>query len=141
MFGVGAAFAWMPERSKGADLRSAGRIVRVGSNPTSGMSFALLQNPAWQNEDCMPPLGFAPRLTAPQAVVLLLYYGGESTKWGLYLSSVELSLTLPDVRKISGRPSWLDGRAVQGASFRHWSLRRREFKSPSNHFFDGALVD
>ena len=29
--------AWMPERSKGADLRSAGRIVRVGSNPTSGI--------------------------------------------------------------------------------------------------------
>ena len=29
-------FAWMPERSKGADLRSAGRNVRVGSNPTSG---------------------------------------------------------------------------------------------------------
>ena len=28
----------MPERSKGADLRSAGCNVRVGSNPTSGMS-------------------------------------------------------------------------------------------------------
>ena len=28
--------AWMPEWSKGADLRSAGRFVRVGSNPTSG---------------------------------------------------------------------------------------------------------
>ena len=27
----------MPERSKGADLRSAGLSVRVGSNPTSGM--------------------------------------------------------------------------------------------------------
>ena len=26
----------MPERSKGADLRSAGLSVRVGSNPTSG---------------------------------------------------------------------------------------------------------
>ena len=29
----------------------------------------------------------------------------------------------------------LDGRAVQGASFRHWSLRRRGFESHSNHFF------
>ena len=29
--------AWVPERSKGADLRSAGCNVRVGSNPTSGM--------------------------------------------------------------------------------------------------------
>ena len=29
----------MPEWSKGADLRSAGRIVRVGSNPTSGTPF------------------------------------------------------------------------------------------------------
>ena len=28
----------------------------------------------------------------------------------------------------------LDGRAVQGASFRHWSLRRRGFESHSNHF-------
>ena len=28
--------AWMPEWSKGADLRSAGRFVRVGSNPTPG---------------------------------------------------------------------------------------------------------
>ena len=31
--------------------------------------------------------------------------------------------------------SWLDGRAVQGASFRHWSLRRRGFESHSNHMF------
>ena len=30
--------------------------------------------------------------------------------------------------------AWLDGRAVQGASFRHWSLRRRGFESHSNHF-------
>ena len=30
-------FAWMPEWSKGADLRSAGRFVRVGSNPTPGI--------------------------------------------------------------------------------------------------------
>ena len=30
--------------------------------------------------------------------------------------------------------TWLDGRAVQGASFRHWSLRRRGFESHSNHF-------
>ena len=29
--------AWMPEGSKGADLRSAGRNVRVGSNPTPGI--------------------------------------------------------------------------------------------------------
>ena len=94
-----------------------------------------------QKEDVMPPLGFAPRLTAPQAVVLLLYYGGESTESVLYLRFAEVALTLPDVRKIGGRPSWLDGRAVQGASFRHWSLRRREFKSPSNHFFDGALIE
>ena len=33
------SFAWMPERSKGADLRSAGCNVRVGSNPTSGSNF------------------------------------------------------------------------------------------------------
>ena len=32
--------AWMPEWSKGADLRSAGRFVRVGSNPTPGIHFA-----------------------------------------------------------------------------------------------------
>ena len=30
--------------------------------------------------------------------------------------------------------AWLDGRAVQDASFRHWSLRRRGFESHSNHF-------
>ena len=29
--------------------------------------------------------------------------------------------------------AWLDGRAVQGASCRHWSLRRRGFESHSNH--------
>ena len=29
----------------------------------------------------------------------------------------------------------LDGRAVQGASFRHWSLRRRGFESHSNHAY------
>ena len=34
----------------------------------------------------------------------------------------------------------LDGRAVQGASFRHWSLRRRGFESHSNHFFLGPLI-
>ena len=28
----------------------------------------------------------------------------------------------------------LDGRAVQGAGFRHQSLRRQGFESPSNHF-------
>ena len=33
--------AWMPERSKGADLRSAGCNVRVGSNPTSGILSSL----------------------------------------------------------------------------------------------------
>ena len=32
------------------------------------------------------------------------------------------------------RQNRLDGRAVQGASLRHWSLRRRGFESPSNHF-------
>ena len=31
-----SCLAWMPEWSKGADLRSAGRFVRVGSNPTPG---------------------------------------------------------------------------------------------------------
>ena len=37
--------------------------------------------------------------------------------------------------------AWLDGRAVQGASFRHWSLRRRGFESHSNHrdFFLGFV--
>ena len=36
--------AWMPEWSKGADLRSAGQFVRVGSNPTSGSNlFYFLQ--------------------------------------------------------------------------------------------------
>ena len=32
----GPFHAWMPEWSKGADLRSAGQFVRVGSNPTPG---------------------------------------------------------------------------------------------------------
>ena len=35
---------------------------------------------------------------------------------------------------------WLDGRAVQGASFRHWSLRRREFKSRSNQLLDFYFI-
>ena len=34
----------------------------------------------------------------------------------------------------------LDGRAVQGASLRHWSLRRRGFESHSNHTFRVSLV-
>ena len=34
--------AWVPERSKGADLRSAGCNVRVGSNPTSGMRSSCI---------------------------------------------------------------------------------------------------
>ena len=33
---AGPFHAWMPEWSKGADLRSAGQFVRVGSNPTPG---------------------------------------------------------------------------------------------------------
>ena len=34
--------AWMPEWSKGADLRSAGQFVRVGSNPTPGSNLFLV---------------------------------------------------------------------------------------------------
>ena len=36
-------------------------------------------------------------------------------------------------RRPGGALSGLDGRAVQGASLRHWSLRRRGFESHSNH--------
>ena len=39
-----------------------------------------------------------------------------------------------------GRVSGLDGRAVQGASLRHWSLRRRGFESHSNHYIPVSLV-
>ena len=41
---LGFPKAWMPERSNGVDLRSTGRIVRVGSNPTSGKHLFLKSN-------------------------------------------------------------------------------------------------
>ena len=43
-------------------------------------------------------------------------------------------------RRPGGALSGLDGRAVQGASLRHWSLRRRGFESHSNHTFRVSLV-
>ena len=33
--------AWMPEWSKGADLRSAGQFVRLGSNPSPGSIWGI----------------------------------------------------------------------------------------------------
>ena len=39
---AGPFHAWMPEWSKGADLRSAGQFVRVGSNPTPGSNLFLV---------------------------------------------------------------------------------------------------
>ena len=41
----------------------------------------------------MPPLGIAPRLSAPQAEVLLLYYGGAlSSQWRIRVSIPVLNL-------------------------------------------------
>ena len=53
--------AWMPEGSKGADLRSAGRNVRVGSNPTPGNYILVLfckrslRQPEGCNDFFLPP--------------------------------------------------------------------------------------
>ena len=48
----------------------------------------------------------------------------------LFLSLRSLVFDMPNTTALSFR---LDGRAVQGAGFRHQSLRRRGFKSHSNH--------
>ena len=56
----------MPEWSKGADSSSAGRFVRVGSNPTSGTVFLAPRfairapsgcNCKWQIGELFPNLG------------------------------------------------------------------------------------
>ena len=38
---AGPFHAWMPEWSKGADLRSAGQFVRLGSNPSPGSIWGI----------------------------------------------------------------------------------------------------
>ena len=48
----------------------------------------------------------------------------------LFLSLRSLVFDMPNTTALSFR---LDGRAVQGAGFRHQSLRRRGFESHSNH--------
>ena len=131
----------MPERSKGADLRSAGRIVRVGSNPTSGKlfqflvvsfrakSFGKMEIQVYATTGiCTQANGATSRGTTPILWRRNIIFTFLIDK--IYFSILQVIIQFHDIESFR-----LDGRAVQGASFRHWSLRRRGFKSPSNHIF------
>ena len=109
--------AWMPEWSKGADLRSAGQFVRVGSNPTPGRIWGISS------------IG---RVRALQA------RGTGIETPMLHFVFMITCLPFSRVAVFPVAASGLDGRAVQGARLKFESLRRRGFESHSKHF--GALV-
>ena len=107
----------MPEWSKGADLRSAGQFVRLGSNPSPGSIWGISS------------IG---RVRALQA---------RGTGIETPMLHFTFMLTCLPFFKVAVFPvaaSGLDGRAVQGARLKFESLRRRGFESHSKHF--GALV-
>ena len=109
--------AWMPEWSKGADLRSAGQFVRLGSNPSPGSIWGISS------------IG---RVRALQA------RGTGIETPMLHFTFMFTCLPFFKVAVFPVAASGLDGRAVQGARLKFESLRRRGFESHSKHF--GALV-
>ena len=109
--------AWMPEWSKGADLRSAGQFVRLGSNPSPGSIWGISS------------IG---RVRALQA------RGTGIETPMLHFAFMFTCLPFFKVAVFPVAASGLDGRAVQGARLKFESLRRRGFESHSKHF--GALV-
>ena len=91
----------MPEWSKGADLRSAGQFVRVGSNPTPGRIWGISS------------IG---RVRALQA------RGTGIETPMLHFVFMLTCLPFPRVAVFPVAASGLDGRAVQGARLKFESL-------------------
>ena len=109
--------AWMPEWSKGADLRSAGRKVRVGSNPTSGICWGISS------------IGRVPALqaggTGIETLMLHIYLAAD--RWCSFYFWVLRSGRLV-WKQAPSRPR-LDGRVVQGARLKFEYRKMRGFES------------
>ena len=106
----GLSTAWMPEWSKGADLRSAGRKVRVGSNPTSGISWGISS------------IGRVPALQAGgTGIETLMLQGGR-----IFVFDARRGRSVRTQPPLRPR---LDGRVVQGARLKFEYRKMRGFES------------
>ena len=160
---AGPFHAWMPEWSKGADLRSAGQFVRVGSNPTPGSNLFLVFRVALGDLQLCSARGGGRNGACSVMAIIGAFQAldpgsipGERS-FGALAQSEECALCKREVRGSKPRCSILlllitfffffdvalfpsattslDGRAVQGARLKFESLRRRGFESHSKHFF------
>ena len=98
--------AWMPEWSKGADLRSAGQFVRLGSNPSPGSIWGIS---SIGRVRALQARGTG--IETPMLHVLLFCARVKVTRWGavglavaLVAQSVEHGSNKPRVGGSS--PSW-----------------------------------